>query len=59
MQQEQEQEQQAGVRPATPQDLDDDTLAFVRRVFGFARAGEAGELATLLDEKGIPHQAAA
>jgi hypothetical protein len=33
-------------RPSASE-LDEDRLAFVRRVFGFARAGEAGELATL------------
>lgn len=40
-------------RPATPADLDDDTLAFVRRVFQYARTGESGELATLLGQ-GLP-----
>src|SRR3954447_22161837 len=39
-------------RPSASE-LDEDTLAFVRRVFGFARAGEAGELATLLGQ-GLP-----
>ncbi|MGX4642618.1 ankyrin repeat domain-containing protein [Massilia sp. SYSU DXS3249] len=40
-------------RPATPADLDDDTLAFVRRVFQYARTGDAGELSTLLGQ-GLP-----
>lgn len=44
---------QAPPRPATPDELDDDTLAFVRRVFQYARTGEAGELATLLGQ-GLP-----
>lgn len=40
---------------ATPsaEQLDEDTLAFVRRVFRFARAGDASELAALLDQ-GLP-----
>ena len=40
-------------RPPSASELDEDTLAFVRKVFHFARAGEAGELATLLDQ-GLP-----
>jgi ankyrin repeat protein len=39
--------------PANADELDEDTLAFVRRVFQFARSGEAGELATLLGQ-GLP-----
>ena len=39
--------------PPSASELDEDTLAFVRRVFGFARAGEAAELATLLGQ-GLP-----
>lgn len=39
--------------PANPAELDDDTLAFVRRVFQYARTGEAGELSTLLTQ-GLP-----
>lgn len=42
--------------PATPAplpELDDDTLAFVRRVFQHARTGEAAELSTLLGQ-GLP-----
>jgi ankyrin repeat protein len=41
-------------RPDAAQ-LDDDTLAFVRRVFQFARTGEAGELATLLGQRLPPN----
>ena len=37
----------------TPDELDDDTLAFARRVFQFARTGETGELANLLGQ-GLP-----
>ncbi|MFC5462735.1 ankyrin repeat domain-containing protein [Massilia niabensis] len=43
-------------RPANPAqlpDLDEDTLAFVRRVFQYARTGAAGELSTLLGQ-GLP-----
>jgi ankyrin repeat protein len=39
-------------RPPSASELDDDTLAFVRRVFGHARAGDAAELATLLLDHG-------
>ena len=39
--------------PPDPRDLDDDTLAFVRKVFQHARAGEAAALATLLAQ-GLP-----
>ena len=44
---------QEPTRPANPSELDEDTLAFVRRVFQHARTGEAGELATLLGQ-GLP-----
>jgi uncharacterized protein len=40
-------------RPPSASELDEDTLAFVRKVFHFARTGEAGELATLLGQ-GLP-----
>jgi len=38
---------------SAPPALDEDTLAFARRVFGHARAGRAEELAALL-EMGLP-----
>jgi ankyrin repeat protein len=40
-------------RPPSASELDEDTLAFVRRVFGYARAGETMELASLLGQ-GLP-----
>jgi ankyrin repeat protein len=40
-------------RPPSANELDEDTLAFVRRVFGFARAGDSAELAPLLAQ-GLP-----
>src|SRR5437763_13543421 len=40
-------------RPPSASELDEDTLAFVRRVFGFARAGDSAELASLL-RQGLP-----
>jgi uncharacterized protein len=46
-------QQQAPPRPPSASELDEDTLAFVRKVFHFARAGEAAELAALLDQ-GLP-----
>jgi ankyrin repeat protein len=49
----QQDQTQAPARAATPADLDDDTLAFLRRVFGYARAGDAAELASLLG-RGLP-----
>lgn len=39
--------------PADPAQLDDDTLAFARKVFQMARGGETAELATLLSQ-GMP-----
>lgn len=44
---------QEAPRPPSAAELDEDTLAFVRRVFGFARAGEAAKLAILLGQ-GLP-----
>lgn len=43
----------APTRPPSAADLDEATLAFVRRVFAYARAGESAELALLLDQ-GLP-----
>jgi ankyrin repeat protein len=36
-------------------ELDDDTLAFARKVFNYARSGEAGELTMLLDHSLPPN----
>jgi ankyrin repeat protein len=44
---------QSPPRPPSASELDDDTLAFARKVFHYARTGEAGELATLLGQ-GLP-----
>lgn len=41
------------IRPADPKDLDEDTLGFVRKMFGLARAGAAEELGMYLDH-GLP-----
>ena len=46
-------DQQPSARPATSKDLDEDTLAFVRKVFGHARAGDAEELGMYLGH-GLP-----
>jgi ankyrin repeat protein len=45
--------QPPATRPAVASELDDETLAFVRKVFHYARTGEAGELTTLLGQ-GLP-----
>jgi ankyrin repeat protein len=45
--------QQSPPRPPSASELDEDTLAFVRKVFHFARTGDARELATLLGQ-GLP-----
>jgi hypothetical protein len=38
---------QEPAHPPSASDLDDDTLVFVRRVFGYARAGAADTMALL------------
>jgi hypothetical protein len=44
---------QAPLPPMAAAELDDATLAFARRVFGYARAGETAELSDLLG-RGLP-----